>query len=138
MSLTVESIRDPSRVFVVVSNDTNSPLWFPVESAPVYKPDRQHRRLQIWFGYFNGVYGAHKGDYVVPRFQVVSPGSKYKFEITSPELINAIRDLHGNVNLSARIASKFIRSSDLRNEHPLNEYVKYSFVVNITTVIETQ
>lgn len=116
-----------AKVFVEVSNCSRTTLWFPVEVAPAYRPDRQSRVLEVWFGYFEDVYGFQKGDYVLPALHPVQPGEKFEFELASPPLVEGVLEAK-KVRVQARVATRAFESSRVRNEQPLDAYINNSIV----------
>lgn len=122
------SVGDSStKVVVEVSNCSRSTLWFPVEVAPAYRPNRQSRVLEIWFGYFEDVYGLQKGQYMLPAMHPVQPGEKFVFELASPPLIEGVLEAE-KIRVKARVATMAFESSRIRNEQPLDDYINNSIV----------
>lgn len=122
------SVGDSStKVFVEVFNCSRSTLWFPVEVAPAYRPNRQSHVLEVWFGYFDDVYGLQKGHYMLPAMHPVQPGEKFVFELASPPLIGGVLEAK-TVRVQARVATRAFESSRVRNEQPLDDYINNSIV----------
>jgi len=119
----------PGRVYVRFVNRTRMRLWFPTQQEPAFKPDEQSKIVTIWFGYFDEVYGRHRGDYVVPRMRLVPPGSDLKFELTLPALVQRLSEQRLSPFIRARVATKEIVESRTRGEQPLTEYLQHSCAI---------
>ena len=116
-----------TKVFVEVSNCSKSTLWFPVEVTPAYRPNKQSRVLEIWFGYFEDVYDLQKVHYMLPALHPVQPGDKFVFELASPPLVEDVLEAK-KIRVQARLATRAFESSRVRNEQPLDDYVNNSIV----------
>jgi hypothetical protein len=117
----------PTKVVVEVSNCSRSTLWFPVEVAPAYRPNKQSRVLEIWFGYFEDVYRLQKGQYMLPVMYPVQPGERFVFELASSPLIDDVLEAE-QIRVHARVATIAFESSRIRNEQPLDNYINNSIV----------
>ncbi|WP_411851534.1 hypothetical protein ACLB90_02855 [Stenotrophomonas sp. LGBM10] len=117
----------PAKVVVEVSNFSGSTLWFPLQVAPTYRANRQSRVLEIWFGYFEEVYARLTGHYMLPAMHPVQPGEKFVFELASPSLIEGVLEAK-KIRVKARVATMALKSSRIRNEQPLDDYISNSIV----------
>lgn len=115
-----------SKAFLIFSNTSNSTLWFPFESSPAYRSDEKSRRMKIWFGYFDEVYGAH---YMLPMMQPVKPGEKFKFELAGRSLVHELSKVGMKTSIQVRVATKAFTQSRVRNNQPIDDYVNNSIVL---------
>ncbi|MGR4896622.1 hypothetical protein ACIPR8_15270 [Stenotrophomonas sp. LARHCG68] len=126
-------VGDSSTVLVEFSNCSSSTLWFPIEVAPAYRPNRQSRVLEIWFGYFEDVYGLQKGQYMLPAMHPVQPGEKFVFELASPPLMEDVLEAK-KIGVHVRVATRAFESSRIRNEQPIDDYINNSIVFELNGI----
>ena len=117
------------QAYIIFTNRTNTPLWFPSEQEPAFRPDYGAQILHIWFGYYDEVYGECRGSYMVPPMQLVPPGSILKVEITSQTLVNVLFKRNLSIQLQARITTKALTVSKTRGEQPLEDYIENSCIL---------
>jgi hypothetical protein len=117
-----------TKVFVEFFNGSKSTLWFPIELAPAYRPNKKSHLLKIWFGYFDEVNGLHKGQYMLPAMHPVQPGEKFKFELASPSLVQNILKARMKTKIQVRVATKAFTHSRIRNSQPFEDYINNSIV----------
>ena len=115
-----------SRVFLVFFNGSKSTLWFPMQSDPAYKPDKD--ALKIWFGYSDEVHGMLMGQYMLPEMHAVRPGKGFKFELTSPLLVQSVLDASMGTTIQVRVATKAFVYSRVRSSQPFQDYIDNSIV----------
>lgn len=116
------------KVIVEYFNGSQSTLWFPVEPTPGYRQDDNSKQILIWFGYFDEVYGLHKGQYILPAMEPLRPGEKLQFELTSPVLARSILESGATTKIRVRVATKAFPKSRVRNDQPFEDYISNSLV----------
>lgn len=128
--LTLDLIADShlAKVVVVFSNNSNSTLWFPIEPDPAYRLDTKSCTLSIWFGYSDAINGRQFGQYMLPAMHPVRPGEEFKFDLTSPSLVQNVLKSRLKTKIQVRVATKDFPYSRVRNDQPFEDYIKNSVV----------
>ena len=129
LKLEVDNRSRPGRAYLRFSNRSALPIWFPDEPEPAFQPDEKEKRLKIWFGYFDEIYGQYRGRYMLPQMRLVRPGQDIEIELISPALVGRLAEGRLVPEFLARVATKPLIGSNTRGEQPLEDYLQHSCTI---------
>ena len=116
LSVEIKGKRGARHLVAAIVNGGQDPLWIPQVATPAYQIDRVTKTVVVSYGYFEDVYGPHKGHYMLPAMRKVAPQQKYRWEIRVPEIVAAAVIPGFQVKLQVRAALREFRPSRVRGE----------------------
>jgi len=129
LSIDLVPARESEAVSVLFANNSEQPLWFPIEEEPAYKLDQEAGLLYIWIGYFEEIYGRYVQQYMLPEMKQVKSGEQIRLSLTSPELAQTYLKHPIPLQIQARLSTIELKTSNVRGSQPLPEYLQNSCII---------